>query len=112
MNRYYKIGGVRMDKHGYNPSIVQPPSDYPRCFLCGKTAGKLDRHELFGASNRDKSKRLGLWAYLCHSPCHLQYAHGRRETTLALKRAGQCAAMERFEWDTERFIAEFGKNYL
>lgn len=101
-----------MDKNGYNQSILQPPSDYPRCFLCGKTAGKLDRHEIFGASNREKSKRLGLWAYLCHRPCHLEYAHGDGQTSLQLKRAGQRTAMERYGWSVEQFVAEIGKNYL
>ncbi len=101
-----------MGKNGYNQSIVQPISNYPRCFLCGKTAGKLDRHEIFGGAFRSKSKRYGLWIHLCHTPCHLQDAHGNRATALLLKKAGQRAAMEKYGWSVERFIREFGKNYL
>lgn len=96
-----------MDRNGYNPSLLQSDN---ACFLCGRTSGKLDRHEIFGASNRAKSKRLGLWVLLCRD-CHLS-AHGSRETASILKRAGQKAAMERFGWDTGQFIREFGKNYL
>lgn len=101
-----------MDKNGYNQSIIQPDFEYPRCYLCGKSAGKLDRHEIFGGAFRTKSKRLGLWVNLCHTPCHLQGAHGDGETSLQLKRAGQRAAMERYHWDITRFISEFGKNYI
>lgn len=101
-----------MKNNGYIPSIVQFTEDYPKCFLCGKSGGKLDRHEIFGASNRDKSKRLGLWVYLCHSPCHLEYAHGRQEIRLYLKQTGQRAAMERYGWSKANFIAAFGVNYV
>ncbi len=101
-----------MDKNGYNPSILQETADYPRCYLCGVTSGKLDRHEIFGASNRAKSKRKGLWVYLCHTPCHLQYAHGDGKIAIRLKQAGQRAAMERYGWSVERFVSEFGKNYV
>lgn len=97
-------------RNGYNPSIVQ--SDTERCFLCGNTNGKLDRHEIWGASNRQKSKRLGLWVVLCHEPCHLSLAHGRNSVMIALKQAGQSAAMQTYGWSTEEFIRQIGRNYL
>lgn len=99
-----------VDKNGYAPSILQEAADYPCCYLCMKSAGKIDRHEVFGASNRGRSKSLGLWVNLCRS-CH-EGAHRNRETALLLKRIGQKAAMECYGLDIERFITEFGKNYL
>lgn len=97
-------------RNGYSPSIVQ--ADTERCFLCGNSNGKLDRHEIFGASNRQKSKRLGLWVVLCHEPCHLSLAHGYNSTMIALKQAGQTAAMQTYGWSTEEFIRQIGRNYL
>lgn len=61
--------GLEIGKNGYAPSIMQ--TDLSRCYRCGKTVGKLDRHEVFGGSNREKSKNLGLWVVLCHDSCHL-----------------------------------------
>ena len=97
-----------MDRNGYNPSIIQASEG--RCFRCGRTNGKLDRHEVFGASNRKKSKRLGLWVTLCRS-CH-EDAHGVNSVMIALKQAGQTAAMNTFGWTVEDFIREIGRNYL
>lgn len=96
------------DRNGYNESIMQ--TDHTRCFRCGATTGKLDRHEIYGASNRQKSKRLGLWVTLCRD-CHND-AHGYNSVMIALKQAGQVAAMQTYGWTTEEFIKEIGRNYL
>ena len=96
------------DRNGYNPSILQ--DDTTRCFICGRTDGKLDRHEIFGASNRRKSKRLGLWVVLCRN--HHEDAHGNRAVMTALKKAGQIAAKKTYGWTNEDFIKEIGRNYL
>ena len=65
--------GVMLDKNGYAPSIVDPYSDLnKRCYHCD-WRGDLVRHEIFNASNRQKSKAYGLWIYLCprcHSKVH------------------------------------------
>ena len=47
-------------------SILQ---DEKRCYLCGGTNG-LERHHIFGGSNRKWSERLGLWVWLCGTTCH------------------------------------------
>lgn len=97
-----------MDRNGYNASILQ---DEPYCYLCGRTDRKLDRHEIFGGASRAKSKRLGLWCYLCHDTCHLNGVHANGEKMRCLREDGQAAAMETYGWAVEDFIREFGKNY-
>lgn len=97
---------------GYAPSLMQE-GELPRCYLCGNTAGKLDRHEPWhGLQNRRKSQELGLWCWLCHEPCHLSIAHRDRETDLFLKRTAERAALEAYGWTKEDFIRKFGKNVL
>lgn len=93
----------------YSPSIMQ---DEEYCFLCGATVGKLDRHEPFGGAYRSKSKRLGLWCYLCHDTCHLGGAHKNAKIARELRQRAQRIAMWRYHWTTGDFIREFGKNYL
>ena len=99
-----------MDRNGYNPSIMQ--TDLGKCFRCGRTTGKLDRHEIYGNANRQKSKRLGLWVVLCHQDCHLDGVHAQKKIADALKQAGQVAAMQTYHWTKEQFIQEIGRNYL
>ena len=106
-----------MDKNGYAPSIMQDTVFEPFCYLCGANGAldKLDRHEIYGGSNREKSKRLGLWVLLCHNDCHIfgpMAAHNNASTALRLKQEAQRRAMEAYGWSTEDFIREFGKNYL
>lgn len=94
----------------YNPSIMQ--GDLSRCYLCGRSDQKLDRHEVFGASRRDKSKRLGLWVMLCHDRCHLNGVHAHKDIREPLQAKGQRAAMEAYGWTDEDFFNEFHKMYL
>ena len=101
---------MTLDRNGYAPSIMQ--TDLGKCFRCGRTTGKLDRHEIYGNANRQKSKRLGLWVVLCHQDCHLNGAHAQKKIADALKQAGQVAAMETYHWSKEDFIREIGRNYL
>ena len=106
-----------LDANGYAESILQLPEYQDRCYLCSRyasSANKLDRHEVFGASNRDKSKQDGLWVMLCHDTCHegvngvhLNAAAGRR-----LKRMAQRAAMKYYGWTEEDFRRRYGKSYL
>lgn len=101
-----------LDRNGYAPSILQ--GDSHSCYICERTDKKLDRHEVFGGANRQKSKRLGLWVLLCHSRCHqgISGVHLDKRAGDALKREAQRVAMERFNWTTDDFIREIGKNYL
>lgn len=91
--------------------------EYRECFLCGANGATdpLDRHHIFGGPNRKKSDKLGLVVDLCHAKCHIygtKAAHRNKETMLYLHQYGQRRAMEENGWDTDRFISEFGRNYL
>lgn len=99
------------DRNGYSPSIMQTDDS---CFLCGRTYGKLDRHEVFGGAYRQKSKACGLWVLLCHDGCHLgkNGVHKNPARALALRRLAQMDAMEKYGWSVEDFRRVFGKNYL
>lgn len=99
-----------MDRNGYNPSIMQ--QDLTRCYICGRSCEKLDRHEVFPGAFRTKSKRWGLWVMLCHWTCHLNGAHARSDISGMLHREGQQRAMDYYQITTEEWIDEFGKNYL
>ena len=88
-----------------------------RCWLCGAPEGReyLDRHHIFGGSNRKKSEKYGLVVDLCHFSCHIfgpKAAHRNAETMQRLHEYGQKKAMEEQGWTTADFIREFGKNYL
>lgn len=88
-----------------------------KCFLCGANgfSDPLDKHHIFGAANRKKSDKLGLVVYLCHSKCHIfgeKAAHRSKDTMLFLHQYGQRRAMQENDWDIDRFISEFGRNYL
>ena len=98
------------DRNGYSPSIMQ--KDLSRCYICGRSSEKLDRHEVFGASNRAKSKKYGLGVMLCHWTCHLNGAHAHSDIALMLRREAQQRAMDYYDWTTDEWITEWGKNYL
>lgn len=105
--------GAPLDRNGYAPSILQ--DDENACFICFGCAEKLDRHEVFGGPNREKSKRLGLWVSLCHWTHHVfgrDSVHQNAQTNRAVKQFAQKAAMEKYGWTKDDFIREFGRNYL
>lgn len=88
-----------------------------RCWLCGSDGryDPLDRHHIFGASNRKKSEKYGLVVYLCHHKCHLfgkEAAHQNAATMQRLHEYGQKKAMRENNWTVDDFRREFGKNYL
>lgn len=72
------------------------------------------RHEVFfGSGKRQKSIDLGLYVFLTYEQHEgTRGVHRNREFDLQLKEIGQRAAMDAYGWDTERFIKEFGRNYL
>jgi hypothetical protein len=106
--------GAKLDRNGYAKSILQRDTD--ACCRCGRNgaADHLDRHEVFGGAMRQKSKELGLWVTLCHVRCHEgdTGVHRDREFDLALKRAAQRYAMERYGWSVLEFRSRFRNNYL
>lgn len=109
--------GAPLDSNGYARSVVQ--DDLSRCYFCGRSDQKLDRHEIYhsdmGGVLREKSKRYGLWVMLCHDSCHQngEYsAHRSKDVALMLKRKGQQKAMEHYGWTEQEFRDVFGKSYL
>lgn len=111
--------GAALDRNGYAPSIMQQITrGRPcTCFLCGLPfdGAKYDRHEPWGAANRQKSKELGLWVNLHHDGCHEGpgSVHGGNGAAARQLRAdAQTAAMLRYGWDREKWIKEFGKSEL
>lgn len=102
--------GVELDRNGYAPSIL---AKYPstRCHICYRNMGSIQRHEVFHGSNREKSKRFGLWINVCHS-CHYQIHNGDGLMDSILKQDAQKEAMRYYGWTTEKWREIFGKNYL
>ena len=87
---------------------------YGKCWLCGKV-GAVERHHIFGGSNRDKSERDGLVVLLCGDTCHRngpRAAHQCAETALEIKKYGERKWMYKHEASTDDFRREYGKNYL
>jgi hypothetical protein len=86
----------------------------PREFWTNERRPGLVRHEIFFGPFRQKSITLGLIVFLTPEMHNMgDYAvHNFRENDLILKCAGQRAAMDYYKWDTEKFIQEFGMNYL
>lgn len=104
--------GAQLDRNGYAPSIIQTSGG---CYLCrGNGGGKLDRHEPWGAANRQKSKEYGLWVNLCHLGCHEGPGSVHDDAALAReqRKDAQRAAMLRYGWSREEWIARFGKSEL
>ena len=101
-----------LDRNGYAESII-PDHGPEQCWLCDRNGcGKMDRHEVFGGANRQKSKALGLWVHLCLDSCHLNGVHKGGYYSYLLKSEAQRCAMKKYGWTKEQFIAEFGRNYM
>jgi len=78
------------------------------CFLCGRM-GQLAHHHLMGGPNRKKSDKYGLVVPLCPE-CHRK-VHEDRETMLMLHQYAE-QKMLCSGWTMDRWITEFGKNYV
>ena len=100
--------GVKLDSNGYAPSVIDL-FESNKCFLCW-CGGDLVRHEVFHGPNRAKSKALGCWIRLCPT-CH-SIVHSEGRWDRHLKRVGQRAAMNHYNWTTNDFRRHFGRNYL
>ena len=101
--------GVTLDRNGYAPSII-PFHDVTWCYLCDRHVIQCARHEVFHGAYRSKSKRLGLWVYLCPD-CH-RLLHNKGTGDRQLKQAAQKAAMVEYAWTVKDFMYLFGKNYI
>ena len=106
--------GAKLDRNGYAPSILQ--RDTGACCRCGRNGSvdHLDRHEIFGGANRQKSKEYGLWVTLCHNRCHQGKTgvHASKDFDQALKRVAQETAMWEYGWSVDDFRARFRNTYL
>lgn len=100
--------GQTLDRNKYAPSIV---GEQERCFICGRKDRKLDRHEAFHGSYREKSKELGCWVLLCDI-CHDELHHRGGGKDLLVKQCIQRVAMDRYGWDLAAFRERFGKSYI
>jgi len=103
--------GMRLDRNGYARSVLQ--DDTCRCCKCGRRDRKLDRHEVFGGANRQKSKALGLWVTLCHEECHEgpKGVHQDAELRQALRAQSQMIAQDVYGWSEQEFARRFGRSY-
>ena len=100
-----------IDRNGYRPSLLQ--EDHEKCFLCGR-GGPVERHEIFGAAYRKKSKADGLWVSLC-GECHRdgrQAVHNDYTAALALKKQGELCWLAEYNKTRDDFIREYGRDYL
>lgn len=93
-------------------SIIQPEEEYKTCFLCGRNgvSDPLERHHIFGGSNRKHSEKDGLCVWLCGSRCHRNgplSAHMNRQTADKLRRIGQSAWEKRYGTRDE-FVSRYG----
>ncbi len=84
-----------------------------RCFISGSTTG-LQRHHIYGASNRNISEKNGFWVWLRHD-YHIadspnKTPHNCRVTDLCLKE--MCQRKYEETHSREEFIALIGRNYL
>lgn len=97
---------MKIDRNGYAPSLFDTESG--TCFCCGAVTDTA-RHEVFGASNRDNSKRYGLWINVC-PPCHDEIHKDSNGRYLFLK----VTAQRKFQkaYPGKDFLTIFGRNYL
>lgn len=83
------------------------------CYVCATTFNLHSHHILFGVANRKKSEQYGLKVWLCayHHNMSNESVHQDRELDLHLKRLAQEHYEARYG-AREKFISEFGRNYL
>lgn len=99
----------KTDSNGYGESLFNTEEDV--CYICGCNVG-TERHEVFGASNRDNSKFYGLWINVCPM-CHRLGAnaiHAVPKNHIGLKADAQRLFEEAYK-DLD-FMEIFGRNYL
>ena len=84
-----------------------------KCFITGSTTG-LQRHHIYGASNRNISEENGFWVWLRHD-YHIadspnKTPHNCRMTDLRLKE--MCQREYEKTHSREEFIKLIGRSYL
>lgn len=87
-------------------------SDEKVCLICGQYS-QLERHHVYGASNRNKSEEDGAWCYLCkfHHTGSRHSVHMDGEMARELKKYTQKKWMEKYGTE-EDFRKRYGRSYL
>lgn len=95
---------AKLEKNRF--SILQEENN--KCFLCKRTFKKLDKHEAFGGSNRQKSIEWGLVYYLCRK------CHSKADLDKNTRQMLHDFAREEFIkiHGKEKFLIEFKKTYI
>ena len=80
------------------------------CLICGSPY--VEKHHIFGASNRNNSEKYGLYVYLCayHHRDQIHGVHGNRKLMDDLHQYGQ--RLFEMQHSREDFMRIFGRNYL
>lgn len=95
--------GEKLDSNGYAESLFC--TNEGECFVCGVHAD-CARHEIFGGTaDRQTSKAVGLWLYLCPH-CHALIHKDETDSHVMGQRLFEYA------YSHEEFMTLFGKNYL
>lgn len=84
-----------------------------KCYVCGTTYNLHDHHIFFGTSNRKHSEKRGLKVWLCgmHHNLSNEGVHFQKPLDTHLKKLAQEYYEEHIN-TREKFIEEFGRNYL
>ena len=88
-------------------------SDEKKCYICG-TTNWLEKHHIFGASNRNHSEEDGCTCYLCryHHTGSKQSVHMNAEMAWKLKAETQRKWMKHYGKTEDDFRARYGRSYL
>lgn len=83
-----------------------------QCFICGAYGYLEEHHIFFGTALRKKSEHYGLKVHLCylHHRDKVSGVHFNKGLNIKLKQLAQKTFEEKH--GHERFMKEFGKNYL
>lgn len=96
-----------MDKNGYNPSLFDTEDGI--CYLTKRRVNTA-RHEIFNASNRQQSKKDGLW--VCLAPDIHELVHKNHLGVWdSLKQEAELLWIKNHGTQAE-FVARYGRNYL
>lgn len=108
--------GTKRKRQSKHPESVLQIKD-GRCFLCMINGNNLyypevDRHHVFGGSDRKDSEEEGLTVYLCrnHHVDGPEAVHNNRENDLIIKRYAQ--AVYEQNHTREEFQKRFRMSYL
>ena len=79
------------------------------CIECGGTA--TERHHVIEGKNRGNSERWGLTIMMCHK-CHDKLHFDPKESGMAEKYKKMAQMAFEYEFDHEKWMTIFGRNYI